>query len=200
MPEKPIPIINGFSIVFVDEDVTFFKGRIMNKLSLFSLALAAALAAPMASAAVVFSTSTAPNGAHFSHGSPQPSCTVDPATLAVSCNAYQIGGVGNTDADLVLSATYSATVTCTNRGGKLVDVKTQTTTTNSGDALTDVRNGTLYVSAISVSAPSTQAFLDAATCPNGNWTKKLASGSPALTSFSYSLTFQGYPAPVVSFP
>ena len=172
----------------------------MRKFSIFSLTLAAALVAPVASATVIFSSSTAPQGAHLSNGSPEPSCTVDPSTLTVSCNAYQIGGVGNTDADLVLSATYSATVTCTNRGGKLVDVKTQTTTTNSGDALTDLRNGTLYVSAISVSAPATQAFLDAATCPNENWTKKLANGSPALSSFSYTLTFHGYPAPAVSFP
>lgn len=172
----------------------------MNKLSVLSFAVLAALAAPMASAAVVFDTSTAPSGAHLSNASPQPSCTSDPITFAVSCNAYQIAGVGNTDADLVLSATYSATVTCTNNGGKLVNVKTQTTTTNSGDALTNLRNGTLYVSAISVGAPSTQAFLDAATCPNGNWTKNLATGSPALSSFSYTLTFDGYPAPAVSFP
>jgi hypothetical protein len=185
---------------FLSTKILPLKGIIMNKLSIFSLALAAALAAPMASAAVVFSPSTAPSGAHLSNGSPQPSCTVNPSTLTVSCNAYQISGVGNTDADLVLSATYSATVTCTNKGGQLVNVKTQTTTTNSGDALTDVRNGTLYVSAISVSAPTTQAFLDAATCPNGNWTKNLAAGSPALSSFSYTLTFQGYPAPAVSFP
>lgn len=172
----------------------------MSKISILPLALAAALAAPVASATVVFNASTAPNGAHLSNGSPQPSCTTDPSTLTVSCDAYQIGGVGNTDANLVLSATYSATVTCTNNGGKVVDVKTQTTTTNSGDALTDLRNGTLYVSEISVSAPTAQAFLDAASCPNRNWTKKLANGSPALSSFSYTLTFQGYPAPAVSFP
>jgi hypothetical protein len=172
----------------------------MSKLSIFSLTLAAALVAPLASATVVFNSSTAPSGAHLSNGSPQPSCTADPSTLSVSCNSYQIAGVGNTDADLVLSATYSATVTCTNNGGKLVNVKTQTTTSNSGDSLTDLRNGTLYVSAISVSAPTTQSFLDAASCPNGNWTKSLVSGSPALASFSYTLTFQGYPAPAVSFP
>lgn len=172
----------------------------MSKLSIVAIAITTALAAPMASAAVVFNSSTAPSGAHLSQGSPAPGCTVNPTTLAISCNAYQIGGVGNTDADLVLTATYSATVTCTNRGGNLVDVKTQTTSSNSGDALTDVRNGTLYVSAISVSAPTTQSFLDAATCPNGNWTKSLANGSPALTSYSYTLTFEGYPAPAVSFP
>lgn len=172
----------------------------MKKLSIPAITLVTVLAVPLASAAVVFNNSTAPSGAHLSQGSPQPSCTVDPTTLAVSCNAYQIGGVGNTDADLVLSATYSATVTCTNRGRQLVDVKTQSTTSNSGDALTDLRNGTLYVSAISISPPTTQAFLDAATCPNPNWTKNLASGSPALTSFSYTLTFQGFPAPAVSFP
>lgn len=172
----------------------------MNKLSIFSLALAAALAAPVASAGVVFNSSTAPSGAHLSTGSPQPSCTVNPSTLTVSCNAYQIGGVGNTDANVVLSAQYSATVTCTNKGGKVVNVKTQTTIANSGDAFTELRNGTLYVSPISVSPPATQAFLEAAACPNGNWTKALANGSPALSSFSYSLTFVGYPAPAVSFP
>ncbi|KQT10877.1 hypothetical protein [Ramlibacter sp. Leaf400] len=138
----------------------------------------------------------APNGAHYRQGSVEPVCTI--SGLNVSCTGTEIAGVGNTDADLVLSVSYSATVDCTNRGGKLVPVKTRITTASSNDEDTDVRNGTLFVSAINVSNPPTeQAFKDAATCPNGNWTKSMPAGSPTVSGFTYTLTFDGLNAPVV---
>lgn len=153
-----------------------------------ALALSTALAA--ISVNVTFNGNTAPSGAHLANGSPTPDCDVL-SNQSVSCNAYQIGGVGGIDADLVLSATYEGTVQCRNHGGKIVDVKTQTTTEASGDDFTEVRNGQLLVSEASAAAPSMDSFVDTATCPNGNWTK-VPLGSPTLLSFTYTLTFHGY--------
>jgi hypothetical protein len=165
-----------------------------HSISSLSLALAAALAAPASWAVTVFDTTTAPSGAHYSNGFSEPTCGV--SGLTVSCTETRIGGVGNNDAKLVLAVSYSATVQCRNRGGQIVDVKTQIKTSTTSDALTDVRNGTLYVSSVSSSAPTTQSFLNAASCPNGNWTKELL-GSPTVTSFTYTLTFEGYNAPAI---
>jgi hypothetical protein len=98
-----------------------------------------------------------------------------------------------------LTVSYSGTVTCTNRGGNLVEVKTQTeTTTPAPDDATELRNGQLFVDPISSTAPSEQSFLDAADCPNGNWTKDLVEGSPSVTSFLYTLTFDGFTAAAIS--
>ena len=58
-----------------------------------------------------------PTGAHLVTGTPTPSCTVN-ADLSVSCNSYEIAGVGNTNATADLSATYSATIDCFNPGGQ----------------------------------------------------------------------------------
>jgi hypothetical protein len=143
-----------------------------------------------------FNDLTAPQGAHYRQGSGEPVCTV--TGLIVSCTGTEIGGVGNTDATLLLDVSYTATVRCRNRGGNIVDVKTQTTTAISSDDLTDVRNGTLFVSAVSSSSPTTQSFLDAATCPNGNWTKLLLEGTPDVSSFTYTLTFDGFTQPAIS--
>jgi hypothetical protein len=77
-------------------------------------------------------------------------------------------------------------------------VKTQSTTSSGADSDTRVRNGTLTVAAISVAGPSDQSFTSRATCPNGNWTKELVEGSPAVTGFTYTLTFEGFGEPVIS--
>lgn len=169
------------------------------KAYLVPAALGSALALSTAMAAVIvtvtFNGNTAPSGAHLANNSPAPNCTVN-GSQDVDCNAYQIGGVGNTDADLVLSATYEGTVQCRNHGGQIVDVKTQTTSAITGDSLTKVRNGQLLVSAVGASAPSDASFEASATCPNKNWTKELL-GSPTLLSFTYTLTFDGFVDPVV---
>lgn len=144
-----------------------------------------------------FGGNAAPAGAHYRQGSGEPTCQV--TGLSVSCTGTQIAGVGNTDADLVLSVAYSATVQCRNHGGKIVEVKTQLTTSSSSDDFTDVRNGTLYVLPVSNTAPSEQSLVDAATCPNGNWTRLLVEGSAAVQSYSYTLTFIGYTMPVIYF-
>jgi hypothetical protein len=168
----------------------------MRKLSTIAFCALGALAFPTAWAVTNFGGNTAPAGAHYSQGSSEPTCSV--SGLTVSCTGTSIGGVGNTDADLVLSASYSATVQCRNRGGQIVDVKTQFTTSSSSDSDTRVRNGTLTVSPISLTGPSDASFTSRATCPNGNWTKVLVEGSPSLTAFSYTLTFEGYLEPAIT--
>jgi hypothetical protein len=37
-----------------------------------------------------------------------------------------------------------------------------------------------------------------ATCPNGNWTKELESGTVTLSSFTYTLTFAGLSGPYIT--
>ena len=138
----------------------------------------------------------APTGAHYRSGFSEPTCST--SGLTVSCTGTQIGGVGNNDATLVLSVSYSATVQCRNNGGKIVNVKTQVKTTSSSDDLTELRNGTLIVSPISSTSPTNDSFTNAAVCPNGNWDKVLMGGTAAITSFSYTITFQGYTLPAVS--
>ncbi|MGN6653052.1 hypothetical protein [Trinickia sp.] len=136
-----------------------------------------------------------PNGAHFATA--EPVCTVDQATQDVSCTGATIGGVGHTNATAILSATYSGTVQCTNPGGQVVDVKTQTTDATSSGKLTPSRNGQLVVPPLSVTAPTADELKANATCPNGNWTKQLVAG-PTLTNFVYTITFAGFNGPYFS--
>ena len=165
----------------------------------FGIAIAAVttlvLTASVGLAATTFNSSAAPNGTHVQTGTP--GCTVD--GLTVTCASYELAGVGNANAQADLSATYSATVDCTNKGGKLVPVKSSVQPASSSTGELEPKNGRLAVPAlVGPPAPSTQDFLNAATCPNGNWTKSLASGSPTLESWTYTLTFAGFNAPYIT--
>ncbi len=137
-----------------------------------------------------------PNGAHYASGSAEPQCTLN-STQDVSCTGTTIGGVGNTNATAILSATYSGTVQCRNRGGQIVEVKTQTTEATSSGTLRPSRNGQLVVPPLSTTAPTAQELENQATCPNGNWTKVLLAG-PTLTGFVYTVTFAGFTQPYIS--
>jgi hypothetical protein len=164
----------------------------------FGIAIAAVttlvLTASVGLAATTFNSSAAPNGTHVQTGTP--GCTVD--GLTVTCASYELAGVGNANAQADLSATYSATVDCTNKGGKLVPVKSSVQPASSSTGELEPKNGRLAVPAlVGPPAPSTQDFLNAATCPNGNWTKSLA-GSPTLESWTYTLTFAGFNAPYIT--
>jgi len=159
----------------------------------FGIAIAAVttlvLTASVGLAATTFNPSAAPSGTHVQTGTP--SCTQVGNT--VNCSSYELAGVGNANATATLSATYSATVDCTNKGGKLVPVKSSVQAAPSSTGELEPKNGRLAVPALSgPPAPSTQAFLDAATCPNGNWTKSLAPGDPTLETWTYTLTFTGF--------
>jgi len=139
----------------------------------------------------------APGGGHIQTGGPV-SCIVN-AQLVVTCDdaAYEISGIGNTNANATLSASYSATVDCTNKGGNLVEVKSQPQTAPASTGSLRAKNGRLTVPQLTSSAPSQQQFFAAATCPNGNWTKSLAD-DPILESFTYTLTFVGFGTPAIS--
>jgi hypothetical protein len=139
-----------------------------------------------------------PSGGHLANSSGAIQCVVD-VNLSVACSAYSISGVGNTNATAILNVSYSATVDCTNNGGKLVPVKStpQTAPVNSGPIPSD-RNGGLTVAPLQNTAPTAEQFTDAATCPNGNWTKTLAGGAFTLESFTYTLTFAGKTTATVS--
>jgi hypothetical protein len=165
----------------------------------FALAACAigALTLSTALATTNFTGNTAPAGAHYANNSSEPICSVNQSTLTVSCSGTAISGVGNTDANVLITVSYSATVQCRNKGGQIVEVKTQSTTTSGADSDTRVRNGTLTVAAITVTGPSDQSFTNRASCPNGNWSKVLVEGSPAVTGFTYTLTFQGFAEPVI---
>ena len=68
-----------------------------------------------------FNSANAPGSSNLKSGTP--SCTVN-ADRSIDCSAYVLSGVGNTNADVSLTASYSATIDCTNHGGNLVESHT----------------------------------------------------------------------------
>jgi hypothetical protein len=155
------------------------------------MALAAAVAfSTAASAGTVFNAAAAPQGTHLVEGTPTPTCTV--TGLTVTCNSYELAGVGNTNATANLSATYTATVVCINNGGKPSDGQHQGTFTASATSgQLSPKNGRLTVPSLSVTAPTEQQFLAQQTCPNPNWTPTIPGGI-TLSSFTYTVTFEGF--------
>ena len=137
-----------------------------------------------------FNPANAPGSSHLTSGTP--SCTVN-ADLDVDCSAYVLGGVGHTNADVSLTASYSATIDCTNRGGNLVESHTTTFSDSSSATLTSSRNGQLRVPAQSASA-----FDAPQVCPNPNWTPSIRPGTLTLNSFTYTLTFAGFTSPYIT--
>jgi hypothetical protein len=137
-----------------------------------------------------FNPANAPGSSHLTSGTPQ--CVVT-AALDVNCSAYALGGVGHTNADVTLTASYSATIDCTNHGGNLVESHTSTFSARNAATLTSSRNGQLNVGARSVSA-----FSAPQVCPNPNWTPSIRAGTLVLNSFTYTLTFAGFGSPYIT--
>jgi len=137
-----------------------------------------------------FNSANAPGSAHLASGTPQ--CVVN-ADLDVDCSAYVLGGVGHTNADVSLTATYSATIDCTNKGGNLVESHTTTFSDSSSATLTSSRNGQLRVPSQSASA-----FSAPQVCPNPNWTPSIRAGTLVLETFTYTLTFAGFSSPYIT--
>jgi hypothetical protein len=137
-----------------------------------------------------FNSANAPGSAHLASGSP--SCTVN-ANLSVDCSAYVLGGVGNTNATVSLTADYSATINCTNHGGNLVESHTTTFSASSSATVASTRNGQLRVPSQSVSP-----FSAPQVCPNPNWTPSIAPGTLVLENLEYSLTFAGFTSPYIT--
>jgi hypothetical protein len=137
-----------------------------------------------------FNPANAPGSSHLTSGSP--SCTVN-ADKSISCSAYVLGGVGHTNATVDLSATYSATIDCTNKGGNLVESHTSTFSADSTASVASTRNGQLSVPAQSVSP-----FGAPQVCPNPNWTPSIRGGTVTLDTFTYTLTFAGFSSPYIT--
>ena len=137
-----------------------------------------------------FNSANAPGSSHLASGSP--SCTVN-ANLSVDCSAYVLGGVGNTNATVSLTADYSATINCTNHGGNLVESHTTTFSASSSATVPSTRNGQLRVPSQSVSP-----FSAPQVCPNPNWTPSIAPGTLVLENLEYSLTFAGFSSPYIT--
>ena len=131
-----------------------------------------------------FNSANAPGSSHLTSGSP--SCTVN-ADRSINCSGYVLGGVGHTNATVSLSASYSATIDCTNNGGNLVESHTSNFSANSSASVASTKNGQLSVPAQSVSG-----FSAPQVCPNPNWTPSIRGGTPTLNSFTYTLTFAGF--------
>ncbi len=132
-----------------------------------------------------FNPANAPGSSHLTSGSP--SCTVN-ADRSIDCSAYVLGGVGHTNATVSLTASYSATIDCTNHGGSLVESHTSNFAASSSATVASVKNGQLSVPAQSVSGLSSAPQV----CPNPNWTPSIRGGVVTLNSFTYTLTFAGF--------
>src|SRR4029453_916 len=92
-----------------------------------------------------FDPANAPGSSHLTSGTPQ--CVVEAVTFDVDCSAYVLGGGGHTNADVDLTANYSATIDCTNHGGNLVESHTATFSDESTATVASTRNGQLRVPA-----------------------------------------------------
>ncbi len=144
----------------------------------------------------------APRGTHFVTGTPTPTCTV--SGTAVSCNSYELAGVGNKNATANLVASYSAIVDCNNPGNSPnnpIESHETTFSTSATSGQIEPKNGRLLVPALSVDAPADPVLTpeqEAALCPNPNWRAEIRAGSLELTSFAYTVTFEGFDAPAIS--
>src|SRR4029450_3462878 len=161
---------------------------IVSALSMFLVAASASVAL----AATAIDPASAPSGTHLQSGAI--GCEVESDGLTVSCTAFELAGVGNTNAFVSLTATYSGTVDCFNHGGNLVESHETTFTAENEATLTPSRNGRLRVGARPVSPD-----LDLAEpCPNPNWTPEFHEGSPTLDDWMYTLTFAGFTSPYIT--
>jgi hypothetical protein len=165
-----------------------------------ALAVAALLLmASAASAATTINSAQAPSGTHFAKGSASPTCTVSGTSVTCPAQTFVLGGVGNTNATENLTAEYTATINCTNKGGSLVESHNQDATATSGPIqLFPNRNGQISVAPVTVNGPTNAQVLEQADCPNPNWTPSVQGGSVTLSSFTYTLTFAGFSSPYIT--
>src|SRR5438132_5390266 len=158
--------------------------------------VAALLVAVATASTTTFNAANAPNGTHVQTGTP--SCSVGSNNL-VTCSSYELAGVANVNATGSLDATYTATVQSRNHGGQIVEVKSQAESASAPTGSLSHENGRVTVPSLnSGPVPSAGDFEAMATCPNGNWTKELESGTVTLQSFTYTLTFAGFSGPYIT--
>jgi hypothetical protein len=176
--------------------------RRLGLISAFSLLLVAFWGVPaMAAQNLTVNFANAPQGTHFVTGTPTPSCTATSTSVTCPTRAFELAGVGHTNATATLNAEFSAIVDCFNPGvnpNNPVESHTQTTTVTTTSGLLSPKNGRLTVSPLTATAPTAAQFQALATCPNPNWTPKVRPGSVQLVSFTYTVTFEGFAAPAIT--
>src|SRR5215217_5281237 len=165
-------------------------------IAVLSLLVTALAAVP---ALAVTNFDNAPSGAHYRTGSAEPICTEStvPTTgaVTVSCTGTTIGGVGNTNANLLLTVTGTADFVCHNPGNdNIVEPHSASVNESVSATLVPSRNGQLIVPAQSVTISPEEAAA-AFTCPNPNWREEFTGFSDL--SFTYSLTFVGFDQPAI---
>jgi hypothetical protein len=158
-----------------------------------SLLVTALAAVPALANSIFINAAAAPNGTHLQSGTLNANtCFID-ATGGVTCNAYELAGVGNANARADLSTSFTATVDCRNHGGKIVPVKASVQRVPATTGELEPKNGRLEVASLSSgAAPTAAQFAAQATCPNGNWDKITRTNTLALSSFTYTLHFVGF--------
>jgi hypothetical protein len=162
----------------------------MRRISIVVVVLVAAVMTASVALAAITTTinpANAPSGTHLQTGAI--GCTVASNNLDVSCTLFELAGVGHTNAVVTLTATYTADVTCSNKGvnpQNAVEAQGSTFTDSTSTPLTSSKNGRLTVPAQSASFPGTTS----SACPNGTWTAAFT--NKTLKSFTYTLTFDGF--------
>lgn len=140
--------------------------------------------------------SCAPSGAHVQSGTQECHCNTDGS---ITCSSFQVCGVGNTNANVDANSAYSATVQCRNKGGQIVDVKSQDINISKPVNNIRAKNGCLTIPEITTGpAPTATQFENQATCPNKNWSKQLLGGT-IVDNYSYAVTFVGFSCSYVTF-
>jgi hypothetical protein len=89
--------------------------------------------------------------------------------LGTSLNATgSVAGLGNADVTVVLSATGTATIVCTNPAGKVAPGQTREVNVSGSQTITDVKNGRVNFDVSTVSPVAPQEA-----CPNRKWTASI---------------------------
>jgi hypothetical protein len=172
----------------------------MRKIGIIAVLSVLLVAVTASVALAVTNFANAPSGAHYRQGSAEPVCTstTTPTTgaITVSCTGTTIGGVGNTNADLLLTVTGTADFVCHNPGNENIVEPHSASVDESVEAtLVPSRNGQLIVPAQSVTISPEEAAAQF-TCPNPNWREEFTGFSDL--SFTYTLTFVGFTEPAIS--
>jgi hypothetical protein len=146
-------------------------------------------------AQAVTNFANAPSGTHYANGFSEPTCEL--VGLTVTCSNTQLGGVGNTNATVVLSVNTTFTGVCHNPGvnRKVVEPFTETDTNTTTATIPSTRNGQLIVPTQTATGTSSAEFLASFSCPNPNWTPDVTG---TALSYSYTLTFAGFTEPAIS--
>jgi hypothetical protein len=171
----------------------------MKRLALVALSPMLGVVFAASTAVAVVNFDNAPEGAHFRRGFGEPVCTETavPTTgaITVSCTGTTIGGVGNTNADLLLDVTGTANFVCHNPGNdNIVEPHSASVDESVMATLVPSRNGQLIVPAQSVTISPEDAAAQF-TCPNRRWREEFTGFSDL--SFTYSLTFAGFDDPAI---